>query len=534
MAVFDFARIEGATVSERFGKAMEYLRNEPGSELSIPAGTYVITSERARETMECAISGRYGENPEGTMFRPGYAFTEGISFSGIRGAVIRAEGVKLMVDGFMEPLALKDCSDIRIEGLTIDYVRKPFSMGVIETFEKGAEPGTACITAVFDERFPVDEHTIMPRVCAYDPEKAYFHIGMRVSDRTYLGNGRMAISLARIPDIDLTGMEFYLWHSFHYRPAILIENAERIALEDVTIHAQPGMGIVGHRSSDILLKRLKVAPSEGLHMSTNTDATHFTSCRGYLRFEECEFEGHGDDATNVHTFYHDFEAVSPGRRTVRTRVDTLTHSLTLDYADAGDTLELNERGSLLPRDSFTVLKSEPDFADGTALLTLDHPVPEGAEGMYLSNLSQMPRLSFVNCTCNNHWARSVLIKTRDAEVRGCTFRASALYAIHVAAEEGWHEGIAPAGIRITNNRFIACGEPARTAIGGICVEMSADEPSGTPISDIEISDNEFILPKAKTAICVRNAENVRILRNRIDTASREKIIVSDCKDVRID
>ena len=89
----------------------------------------------------------------------------------------------------------------------------------------------------------------------------------------------------------------------HYRPAILIYKTKNIDLNNVTIHAQAGMGIVGHLSENITMNRLRIVPSEGRYASSNTDATHFASNRGLIRFNQCEFGGQGDDATNVHTYY---------------------------------------------------------------------------------------------------------------------------------------------------------------------------------------------------------------------------------------
>lgn len=73
------------------------------------------------------------------------------------------------------------------------------------------------------------------------------------------------------------GMEYLNAHTYHSRSAILIEYSENIRVTDVTIHNQPGMDVVGNRSSDVFLTRLNVEPSCGHHYSANTDATHFTS-----------------------------------------------------------------------------------------------------------------------------------------------------------------------------------------------------------------------------------------------------------------
>ena len=62
----------------------------------------------------------------------------------------------------------------------------------------------------------------------------------------------------------------------------------------------------GHLSHDIVLDGVSVVPSAGERMSTNTDATHFSSCYGKLTLQNCIFEGHGDDAVNVHNYDHAF------------------------------------------------------------------------------------------------------------------------------------------------------------------------------------------------------------------------------------
>lgn len=50
--------------------ALDEVREQPGSTVIIPPGIYTLTSPRARQTMQEAINGKYGENPEIEMFRP--------------------------------------------------------------------------------------------------------------------------------------------------------------------------------------------------------------------------------------------------------------------------------------------------------------------------------------------------------------------------------------------------------------------------------------------------------------------------------
>lgn len=514
----------------RFAAALADAKANPGSTLLVPPGEYVITSELARKTREDVIAGRHGENPEDDMFHPDFDFTVGLSLTSHQGTTISGYGAKLMIDGFMEPIALDFCQDVTLQGLTIDHVRKPFSYGVIERYQvENEEERLGYIIVRFDPSTPVDENTIMPRYCAYDYQTSRFNLDMRVITREYLGDQRVRFNMKRMPARDLTGQEFYVWHSFHYRPGILIEEARNVTLTDVTIHSQPGMGIVGHRSENILMKRLRVIPSHGLHMSTNTDATHFTSCKGDIRFLDCAFDGHGDDATNVHTFYHDIAPIAPD--TYKGSVAVKTHSLTLDYPDVGDEMELVEKDSLEVRGVYRVVSVEPHGKELYYVATLDKPLPEdAAEKCYISNVTRAPHLYFIRCTANNHWARSVLIKTRHALVEGCTFTGAVLQAIHVAAEGWWHEGVACKDVTIRGNRFVNCGIGGHADVGGVKAEMSVDRRAGTPQERIVIEDNIFDLPEVAHAIHVSNTDDVTIRNNRYFHCG-DPVEIVDCTNV---
>lgn len=464
---------------------------------------------------------------------PNFNFTVGVSLRGHEGTTISGYGARLMVEGFMEPIALDFCKNVTLQGLIIDHVRKPFSFGIIEEYQLNYDAeGTGSMVVRFDLSTPVNENTIMPRYCAYDFRTDRFNKEMRAISRTYLGDQRVRFQMRRMPKTDMTGQEFYVWHSLHYRPAILIEEAENVKLTDVTIHSQPGMGIVGHRSENITLERLRVAPSLRLHMSTNTDATHFTSCKGEITFLDCAFDGHGDDATNVHTFYHDIAPMP--NDTYRGSVAVKTHSVTLDYPDIGDELELVDKDSLEVRGVYRVLSVEPHHRAFYYIAKLDAPLPaDAAKKCYLSNVTRSPKLNFIRCTANNHWARSVLIKTRHALVEGCTFTGSVLQAIHVAAEGWWHEGIACSDVTIRGNRFVCCGMGDGGEIGGVKVEMSVDRPAGTPQKRIIIEDNIFDLPGVQHAVHVSNAQDVTIRHNTFLNCA-EPLIIRDCKDVRME
>ncbi len=527
--MIDFTEKNVQNDRERLQSLLDAAREKPGSTVVIPPGVYTLTSPLARQTMQSAIFGEYGENPEDEMFRPNFPFTIGLSLNGHQGTRVEAYGVTLMVDGFMEPVSMDHCSGVTLSGLTIDHLRKPYSRGLIESCERlSPSEKNGSLTVRFADAFPVSERTIMPRYCVYDFHTHRFQLDMKMTGREFLGDQRFRLHMTRMPVEDLTGQEFYIWHSFHFRPAILLEEASDLTLRDVTIHSQPGMGIVGHHCEDILLERLRIIPSHGEHLSTNTDATHFVSCKGKLIFRGCSFKGHGDDATNVHTFYHDLQLL--GTSTVQGSVSVKTHSLKPDYPDAGDEMQLVDKKTLLPLKNYRVLSVEKNETHYTAALEAPLP-PDAPERYYLANLTRSPAVIFENCTAENHWARSVLLKCRSAVIQNCLFRGSVLQAIHIAAEGWWHEGIACENIIIRGNRFVDCGLTGHASVGGVKAEMAVDAPSGTPQKHILIENNLFDLPGVPHAVSISNAEDVT-LRGNVYLRCSKPVEIHDCFSVK--
>ena len=64
--IFHFSDFKGADILHSFELAMTSLRENPNSTLVVEPGTYVLTSELARETQRAVMAGEYGKNPQKT------------------------------------------------------------------------------------------------------------------------------------------------------------------------------------------------------------------------------------------------------------------------------------------------------------------------------------------------------------------------------------------------------------------------------------------------------------------------------------
>jgi len=454
VSVADFGALPNDTINDRLPlqRAIDRCREKGIHKLIIPPGKYRIVDTAATRLMNEALSGRLGRNPQDVVFKPYFPYVSGISFIGIKELVVEAEGVFLMAEGWMEPITIKDCHNVTIRGLTIDYTDPPHSEGKI------IKTGNGFFDIEFPQSHNASKEMLIARIMFFDVIKNRL-LGFPIyfpKKQEWMGANVLRVWEKYAEP--LSGKIALVNHSMHFRPAILVQSAVNTVLDKVTIHAQPGMGIVGNRSTNILMTGLRVVPRVGKYQSINTDATHFTACKGVIRFDGCMFEGQGDDATNVHGFYHNITSrVGPVAYSIQLDKDYTTHAAVLDYPDLGDTVELVFKKTLKVANRYRVTKVDTFPKLWKSEVHLNSSLPEDIENYYLINVSRLPRLEFVNSNVGSHLARAILVKTRSVLIENNVFRETTGTAIHIGAEGDWFEGPGSADVAISNNRFIRCG-----------------------------------------------------------------------------
>lgn len=526
MSRINLSDFSGADDLARINAALAYMKDHPGTTLFIEPGTYYITTDLARETQKKVMAGELGANPEPVMFNPKFVYSRGLDFDGHAGSRVEAYGVTLMVDGFMEVVSIRNCRDIEVCGLTVDLVRKAYSKGIVTSWTK-REDGNGDIEVEFVEKSPITKTMPTIRSVFYSPVKCRFEVQRGLRDFEYIDehHARFVTGLGE----ECLGDELYLWHTFHSRPTVLIEEAQNTVLRDITIHNQCGMGITAQHATDILIERLNVIPSIGEHMSTNTDATHFASCRGKLTLDGCRFEGQGDDSINVHTYYYTLDSRDGDVLTLSVKAPTGTHAQSLDYPEVGDRLELTEKATLNQTDTFRVVEVEKDFDNWVCRVKLDRPIPDDMEGLFFADPDELPELIFRNCTARNHFARSILIKCRKALVENCEISDVAETAVKIAAEAGWHEGIGTSDVTVRGCRFINNGRWNQSC-GGVAVYMDVADRSALTHDFVTVEDNIIECPEAEHGIIVTNTKKAVVRRNKIISRS-EDIVIGDGVEV---
>lgn len=503
----------------------EFLKSNPDSEVTLNKGVYHIKTEKSINAMEMLLNGSWGDNPEKIMFNPRYDYDIGFLLSGIHNCIINAEGVTFMVEGFMEPVSIRNSNNLTLKGLTIDHLRKPYSFGKITKISEKDGENNIEVTVKLDNNTPIREKTpINLRHIFYDTEKDKV-IRAKIHKAKFVDEYEISVKMPYSPEIK-QGNEFYTIHTYHSRPAILIENSENITLKDISIHSQPGMGIVGNRSENISLIGLKVIPSENHHFSTNTDATHFTSIKGKLLYDGCTFISQGDDSLNVHSYYHDIIEML-GNNTYRIKENTPggTHAQTLDYPDEGDTLELTDILTLKVLGEYKAIKVIPDFENLTTLVTLNKPLPENTENLVLTDVTRLPKLEIRNCVAKKHFARGFLVKSRGVIIEDNEISEVPLAGIEIAAESNWYEGVSPCDVTIRRNKIYDCK-------CGILVKADCKNPEGQSVKNILIEDNEIYCPQSSNGIIIENSEKVIIRNNKI-LSKDDNIVIKNSSEVEV-
>ncbi len=507
--------------------AAQWLRAHPGATLFIPAGTYTVTTPRARQVMADVLSGAYGVNPQNRMFKADFEYSVGLDLRDCRDVTVSAYGAVFLIDGFMEPVSIVNCVNTHVMGLTVDHLRRPFLRGILTDTDS---EGRTAIT--FDPDTPPLPGMSAPRAYLYNRKTHRLcerFIDWYRCQPKLSGDGHWTARLGCSQED--TGNELYIVNALHFRPAFLISHSFGTRLTDVTVHSQPGMGLVGFKSKDIFITRLRVVPAVGYNMSTNTDATHFACCSGTVSVENSEFYGHGDDALNIHNYYYAILEKSGTQCTVRVPADTETHSLEPDYPETGFRLQLVDGRTLAPVDEFIVRSSSQSQI---CRIELDHPLPEG-NGYLLSNLTETPKLIFRGNRVSTHLARGVLCKTRHAVIENNFFRNCTGTAVHIAAEEGWREGIPSEDVRVAENTFENCGFSFHGRTNGasaVSVNISSPDPTSVGLhKDIVIENNTVRCPEsAKYAFNIANAENVTV-RGNVCSGGQLTAEFSHCRGV---
>ena len=314
-------------------------------------------------------------------------------------------------------------------------------------------------------------------------------------------------------------------------PAIMVKECENVTFRDVKIHSQPGMGIVGHLTKNIMIDNLQVVPEVGSVISSNTDATHFTSCSGTITIQNSKFKGQGDDCTNIHGYY--YRMYPEGDKKVEIRIEGADlHALSLDYPQIGDTMVVINNKNMSEQGRYLVHSVDTSSVDWKVVIGLDKNIDvESLDNYYMWNYSRFPKVRIYNNSVHSHLARSFLIKSRDVIIAKNCILNSTITAIKLGAELSWRESGPAENVLVEENYITGCGYAAGTSVPS-CITLSTEARELPPYlnKNIIIRNNIFDTEK-DVAILLKDAENIVIENNMAN--KKDYVKMENCQNVTI-
>ena len=503
-------------------EAADYCRKHPGTTLIIEPGIYDIEDTLAQRIEREAIGGAYGEGVQRRLFKPGAPYVKALDLTGCENVTVKASGATFNMKGWYEIVTIDNAHNVTIEGLSMKYHRPPNTVGrVIASDDESFD------ILIDNAKYSYIDSVVTGRVHFYDHVRNRLYTGGVVS-KELITPSIIRLKSTRHPSL---GDYCILRHGGHYRPAVMIKESSDIRLSNVKIHSQPGMGVVGHRSRDIMLDNLQVVPEPGSVISTNTDATHFTSCSGNLTIQNSKFRGQGDDCTNIHNYYYRLYPRDEKRVEIRIENADL-HAQSLDYPEVGDSMIVIDRRNMAELGRFEVRDVKTSEDAWEVVIELDRRLGDiDAKYHVMTNFTRVPKVNILNNTVNSHLARAFLVKAPNVTIARNSITGSCETAIKLGAELGWNESGPAYNVLIEDNYISGCGYCGGTNTPS-CVTLSTEASERPPYvnHDIEIRNNIFDTDKP-IAVLLKDGENIKVHDNKVSHG--DYVRIENCRNVTI-
>jgi len=440
--------------------------------------------------------GRYRVTPaEGTHLR----------FINLSDITIIADGVEMVCTQTMPALIFKNCRNVRLKGMTIDYDPLPFTEGRIVALA----PDKSWVEFEILEGYP--ENQLKERVEIFDPATGELRreTGGWAAEFQSLGKHRYRIAkperyrfiedwdTEQMGDILVTQNCFPNGAGGH---AVNVMDCKGVKLEDITLYAASSFGFLeaGCDGSTYLRCKIDRRPPKQDPVkrgfprmrSLNADAFHSVDAGKGPAIVECTAKFQGDDCVNIHGIYDLITSGSlnqlriavlrnptikpgdpveflpyEGPRPPDAVVQKIESDAPMTEAETGFIQKLN----LLPQHKDRLLSGKATFFK----LTLDRPVtlPVGSaicSGKHIGN-----GFLVKDCDFGYNRSRGILIKASQGQVIGNTISHGWMAAVLVSPEYWWLEAASSSDVVIRGNKIIGCRWAA--------IEINAPGGNGKPL-----------------------------------------------------
>ncbi|WP_168564911.1 right-handed parallel beta-helix repeat-containing protein [Crateriforma spongiae] len=391
---------------------------------------------------------------------------------GHQNVTIDGGGSVFMFHGRISPFVLAQCTDITLKNFTIDWQRSfhdelpviasnPDDGSFVVEVDPKRYPHTIKNGNLLSEKY--DWQDRMGSNIVFDPKtnapifntRDYSINFSAPYTASHAGENAVKIS-GRVrkspPPVGSVLISYGTHPTSRLCPAIHLDQANQTRIQNVTIHAAGGMGVIAERCDDVELDGLVVTSNQERIVSTRADATHFIGCRGTIRLQNCLFEHMLDDGINVHGAYVKVVEYLGDRQFLC----EISHfqQWGLVFSKPGDRIALLSRTTVLPFFETEVTKTRI-LNERRLLVTLAEVPDRMPEGpLSMENLTWYPDLVMKNNTIRENRARGALITTKGKVLLQDNVIASQMHGILIEGDNNkWYESGGVQNITITGNTF---------------------------------------------------------------------------------
>ena len=452
------------------------------------------------------------------------------SIVGKKDMTIDGSGSKILVDGFLIPVAVTNSRNITLKNFTFDLTEPLFVEGEI------VHAGNGFVDIRFlSDRYRIKDGKLFFTV--YGKEYPALHImEFDTTKNLFCQTGDLAFGdVPEIQSVERLSSEIVrvyanimsrltvgnvLIFRFGLRdnPTIVADNSENITLENITIHSSHAMGLIAQRCENVTIKNFTVTP-ENHHVSLNADALHFVNCKGKIDISDSRFEYQLDDALNVHGVYGIIDEILGAKKLKLSLKDAEQKGFR--YLGVGDQIAFIHSEDMLSRGVGKVKEVSYD-GDSIFLETEDAIPKEMKIGWGVENLSYNCFVHMQNCYLHGNRARGILISTPcGAEFNKNIFDCIPGSAVLIAGDmHGWYESGSAKNIRITDNIVLGSGYVPMWGkwLFNICPELKEYRVNEYYHSNIAITDNRVEQSSTDCFLFARSVNGITVVKNKFDFA----------------
>ena len=509
----------------------------------------------AKEEVHSFYISNHDQSPSHRVIHPIVGKTNFVYDAKGRREEVRGEGIAFLI---------RDCENVTIRNLRLDYARPMLTETKIAGFDGGKT-----IMEYDRKRCPMmvkggklfmvgDGFTNLVRSCRLFDGKTYEQtpeakdVFLAENRFAQLPDGKISVNadLSKCGAGCKVGDVAVLRPDRRDNPAIVVYNSKNVLFEDVVVHDAKGMVLIAQRSENVTWrgtgkaedKTSGVFPRPGGYATSHADATHFSNVKGTVIVENSWFEGMMDDAINVHSTC--LAITNFSGRTLKCRY--MHHqAIGFEVFKPGETLRFMN-GERLENGPEVKVSAVDMLNEREVEITIDRDVPKGwGVGDAVENADYQCAAIFRNNIVRHNRARGTLFTTPKPVLveSNLFYKVTGASILFSGDNYYWYESGACRDVVIRGNVFSNCytaaGGYSKAAISFYPVVRNPGIQQKCYHGNVLIEDNVFsgFDSPLLFALSVENLvwRNNRIEYNNLYQGCEEPpYVIRKCRNVKID